>query len=214
MSSIFTTASGTNVLDSNGQIVFQPNNTEAARFDASGNLLVGTTTITPVLAPPDVEFGDSVFTGHLSIGNNLTMRRGTGGANYITVGNNTDGDGALLVRGNTNVTWATVSDANGWQIGSDERLKDNITDIDYGLDTVLALRPVSFTWKDGVSGDSIGFIAQEVLPLIPEVIGEMGEEGEERYTMAKDQLTAVLVKAIQEQQAQIDELRAQIGASS
>ena len=71
--------------------------------------------------------------------------------------------------------WATVSDATGWAVGSDERLKKDIQPLVYGLGTVQALRPVSFSWKHDGKED-IGLIAQEVQKLVPEVVGHMEME--------------------------------------
>mgnify|MGYP001063545473 CR=1 FL=1 len=77
---------------------------------------------------------------------------------------------------------------------SDRRLKENIQSIKYGLNEVLLMKPVSFSWKkDG--GESFGFIAQEMKEITPEIIGEK-EDG--TLTIEYDKLTAVLVKGIQE----------------
>jgi hypothetical protein len=72
---------------------------------------------------------------------------------------------------------------------------------------------VTFKWK-GTNNQDIGFIAQEVRNVIPEII--YGEEGD--MTMSYGQLTSVLVKAVQEQQQQIEsqkqenqQLRSELG---
>jgi hypothetical protein len=92
---------------------------------------------------------------------------------------------------------------------SDERLKDNITDISWGLNDILKLRPVSYHWKDDKinQGVQFGFIAQEVQDVMPEAIKEFGEDV--KYLgLEKDAIYATLVKAIQELKAEIDELKA------
>lgn len=91
---------------------------------------------------------------------------------------------------------------------SDERLKDNINDINWGLSDILKLRPVSYHWKNDKinQGIQFGFIAQEVQEIMPEAIKEFGDDI--KYLgLEKDAIYATLVKAIQEQQAQIEELR-------
>ena len=62
------------------------------------------------------------------------------------------------------------------------------------------------------TGESqVGFIAQDVRKIIPEVV--FGKEGEmssnETLSMSYGNLVPVLTKAIQEQQAQIEEIKAQ-----
>jgi trimeric autotransporter adhesin len=89
---------------------------------------------------------------------------------------------------------------------SDMRLKDDIESIDNSLERVMQLRPVTFTWKsDGKQG--IGFIAQEMENVIPDLVvtGEDGYKG--IYTV---EMIPFLVKALQEQQAMIDELQRKV----
>lgn len=96
---------------------------------------------------------------------------------------------------------------------SDSRLKENITNISWGLNEILKINPVSYTWKDDKinQGIQFGFIAQEVQDVMPEAIKEFGDET--KYLgLEKDAIYATLVKAIQEQQAQIEELKALITA--
>jgi hypothetical protein len=93
---------------------------------------------------------------------------------------------------------------------SDSSLKKNVENATYGLDVVMALRPVTYNWipenKLGTQKE-LGFIAQEVQELIPEVIGT-NYDGKLSLDYAK--IVAVLTKAIQEQQVQIKELKSKI----
>ena len=100
---------------------------------------------------------------------------------------------------------ATLTNAGAWTDASDISYKENITDINYGLDTVKSMQPRKYTIKSDNS-DAIGFIAQEMEAIIPEVVN--GEDGSK--TLSYGQLTAVLVKAIQEQQTIIEDLKARI----
>ncbi len=84
---------------------------------------------------------------------------------------------------------------------SDRNLKTNISDLNYGLDDILALRPVSFDYLR-TGKNSLGFIAQEVKDIIPEIVS--GEEGS--YGLHYSIMTALLTKGIQEQQQQIERL--------
>jgi hypothetical protein len=91
---------------------------------------------------------------------------------------------------------------------SDERLKENIRDLDYGLAEVNALRSVRFDWKqEGAAKNSIGFIVQEAMKHIPEVaINPDKEDG--FYFMSDKPLIPILVKAIQELTARLEALEA------
>jgi hypothetical protein len=108
--------------------------------------------------------------------------------------------------------WTSVYATNPLISTSDKRLKDEIAPIGYGLGEVLALRPVSFEWRN--SNDSrtyLGLIAQEVEPLIPEVV-HRGRGSGDAWAMTYASLTPVLIKAIQEQQEIIEGLRDRIEA--
>jgi hypothetical protein len=95
---------------------------------------------------------------------------------------------------------------------SDARLKTNVASMGYGLDTILGLKPVQFDWIDvdqqAKQGHQIGFIAQDVEKLIPELVMTADDEIKTK-SMAYGQLTPVLVKAIQELSAENDALKAQ-----
>ena len=95
---------------------------------------------------------------------------------------------------------------------SDVRLKTDITPLSSGLDKVLQLNPVTFKWKDlNVGGQytDMGFIAQEVEPIIPEVVRQ-GQDG--WYSLNTQNITAVLTKAIQELSAKNAALEARLAA--
>ena len=95
-------------------------------------------------------------------------------------------------------------------IASDERLKENVKDLNYGLKDVLNIRPVSFDWKEKRNAQhDIGVIAQEIEKIIPEVVEEVDTLNSEdtHKTVDYAKLTSVLIKAVQEQQQQINELK-------
>jgi hypothetical protein len=90
---------------------------------------------------------------------------------------------------------------------SDSKLKENITDISWGLKDILKLRPVHYTWKKDLinQGLQFGFIAQEVKEVMPEAIKEFGEDV--KYLgLEKDAIYATLVKAVQELSAKNEAL--------
>ncbi len=96
---------------------------------------------------------------------------------------------------------------------SDERLKENITDLGYGLNEILQLRPVSYNWINDTAnqGTQFGFIAQEVQEIMPELINEftITEDDEEvvRLGLDKEAIFVTLVNAIKELKAEIELLK-------
>ena len=91
---------------------------------------------------------------------------------------------------------------------SDRSLKKDIIDLDSSLETVMKLRPVKYVMKaDKLEKVQVGFIAQEVQEVIPEVVVEH-DDG--LLSMDYSRITAHLVKAMQEQQRLIEELRSEI----
>jgi len=109
--------------------------------------------------------------------------------------------------GHNDFRWSIVYSAGSVSTTSDLRKKDNITPISGGLETVLDLNPVFFTWKDkSDSKRHIGLIAQEVIRLVPEVV-DTGDDENSTMGINYSGLVPVLVKAIQEQQMQIDKLQ-------
>jgi trimeric autotransporter adhesin len=91
----------------------------------------------------------------------------------------------------TNGNGATLTLAGVWTNASDSTKKCNIRPINYGLQEVLKLKPVSYQMK-GSGYQDIGFIAKDVKLLLPELV--YGKEGE--LSLSYGQITAVLTKAI------------------
>jgi hypothetical protein len=89
---------------------------------------------------------------------------------------------------------------------SDCRLKCNITTLSGALSTVNALRGVSYE-KDGQCG--VGVIAQEVQQVLPEVVHESDDE-DKTLSVAYGNISGVLIEAIKELTAQVNELKAEI----
>gem|GEM_PF-4038230 len=86
---------------------------------------------------------------------------------------------------------------------SDINLKKNVTNSSYGLDTVMSLRPVEYNWKYETDGTTknIGFIAQEVQKVIPNLVTTDASGYEELNTIG---MVPVLTAAVQEQQLAIN----------
>jgi hypothetical protein len=172
-------------------LTFQVNNTERMRIDSSGNFCVGTT------SSPNAGTAISCFGGRYSLCLN------SGSFNYYlgTESNNFNVyDGAGTLKG-------YLTSSGTWTNTSDIAFKKDIVDIKYSLQDALNLRPVSYVTKD-YDEPQIGFIAQEVEQIIPEVVsGEDGSKG-----ISYGSLVALCVKAIQELNAKVDAQALEIAA--
>ncbi len=129
------------------------------------------------------------------------------GGTYSVVGYNENVNGYAIY-------CDSVTNVNGcggnryWYYSSDERKKENITTVNEALLKIMQLRGVGFNWKnDPDKKHQIGLIAQEVMTIVPEAVGQ---DPEGNYTMADGPLVALLTSAIKEQQKQIEELKKRI----
>ena len=187
------TAAGT----ANGYLAFEGYSSEYGRFDSSGNLMVGTTT-----SVSRITMKQSSDVSH------------SGGINFVRSGNSNYAgfvvatDDNLYLGFNATSKGVFNSGTGAYTTISDRALKENISEIPYGLSSVLALNPVQYNMI-GNEANQLGFIAQEAKEVISESVSEMmgGYLG-----MDKSSIIPVLVKAIQEQQALIQSLTARITA--
>ena len=104
--------------------------------------------------------------------------------------------------------------ADSSSVNSDRRLKENINPIPYGLEEVLKMNPVEYDWKEKRNkAHDIGVIAQEIEEIIPEVVRDNKDLNSDKIIKSVDysKMVAVLIKAVQEQQVQIDELKTKLG---
>jgi len=188
--------------DSSGFMSFQTSAagatspTERMRIDSTGNLIF------TGQSSSKIQFYNSYSGSPANVGLALFNTSGT-----TVIALNANGGSmysASLGTGTVYSSGGTLTNTNP----SDTRLKDNITNISWGLKEIMDLRPVNYTWKEDTinQGIQFGFIAQEVQEIMPEAIKEFGEDV--KYLgLEKDAIYATLVKAIQEQQSQIEELK-------
>ncbi|MDZ7848049.1 MAG: tail fiber domain-containing protein [Owenweeksia sp.] len=122
--------------------------------------------------------------------------------------------------GSSSDRWDDIYATNGTIQTSDRRDKTNIRELDYGLQELMALKPVRFNWKEkSEQGDKLGLIAQDLQKVIAEVVkthdyerqedGSLKKVKNERLGVYYSDLIPVLIKSIQEQQQEIEELKAQ-----
>ena len=186
-------------------LIFSDDGTERARIDSSGNLLVGTTdagdaTGNGIKLKPN---GDGAGFARLNIVTAATTNAQNNGFSFYSTG----ASAYRFYVGAAGTVFATNTTISAI---SDQRLKENVQDLDVGLDAVMALKPRKFDWKEGkgkdIKGDR-GWIAQEFEQVFPDMIDEWldpSPEGEDPYKSVRADLIPVLVKAIQELKALID----------
>lgn len=87
--------------------------------------------------------------------------------------------------------------ATSWSSNSDRRLKKNIKNLEYGLSEIMSLKPKRFDYNTDTTNDSskLGFIAQDVLPIVKEVVNGSDDT---TYGLCTTDLVPVLVNAIKE----------------
>ena len=150
----------------------------------------------------------SALTANIANFINVTDDTTTNASRYIIFANGTSGAITEQVSStklffNPSTGLLTSTDYNS---SSDKRLKKNIKTIENALDKVIALRGVSFDWKEG-SAKAIGLIAQETEKVLPEIVSQ-DENG--FLGIKYNNLIGVLVEAIKDQQEQINILKKQI----
>jgi hypothetical protein len=209
------------------------NSSEKARITSDGSLLVGLTSRWATSV--DNAFRASTASSWTLNANSTNT--GSGELLLVTTGRNDANDKLILCEtnhsnlGGSSTTVRFKVDGSGTiyatnttvQSASDVRLKENITDSTDGLNVILGLRPRRFDWKEGFGDNKknvLGFVAQEVETVFAEAVGVMptsstANENEEQYkTVGPAALIPVLVKAMQEQQAIIESLKARLNAAN
>ena len=174
--------------------------TQSMTLDASGNLLVGTTSTA----------GTVVGARMLPTGLIQGTKAGSTDADtqYDVYSTGASAYRFYVGMGGTIFATSIVISAI-----SDQRLKENIRDLDTGLSTIMALKPRRFDWKEGKGQDKknvAGFIAQEYQEVLPNSIStfKQGDDGIDYLTMNHEELIPTLVKALQELKAEFDAYKA------
>ena len=206
-------------------IAFAEGGVESARFDSSGNLGVGTSSPTSRLhvvstgaVPAFISSTQATSflqmnsaggsSGIASNSNDLVLFTSSSGTERMRI----DSTGkvfflALAASAGTNaLRWSTSTGQMTYDTSS-ARYKDNIRDSIYGLNHVMQMRSAQFEYKDDGRSD-VGFIAEEMQPIVPELVG-LDKDGQ-ADSVSYDRMVSVLVKAIQEQQAIITDLKARL----
>jgi hypothetical protein len=186
----------------NNNLAIAISNTERARIDSSGNLLVGTTSSTS--AAGRIE---SVVTGSTAAG---FTNDSFASAPTVTVWNKDGTSGRLMnFRSTGSFTSVGTIETNGttttYGTSSDARLKDNIADADDTADLIDALQVRQFDWKSNGSHQRYGFVAQELLEIAPEAV-QVPANPEETMGVDYSKLVPMLIKEVQSLRARVAQL--------
>jgi hypothetical protein len=139
----------------------------------------------------------------LRIGNDVATAAGFQTGMYVT----NSGFFRITNRiASANGTYAQLGTSGAWTALSDARLKTDVTTAEGNLAAAMKLRPVNFRWK-GDGAEDFGLIAQEVRAVLPRLV--TGDESKDSLTLNYSQLSVVAIGAIQEQQREIERMKAE-----
>jgi hypothetical protein len=180
--------------------------TDSVVLDPSGNVIIGTSTAWGVgkttIESSDLPLGLRAGSDNTA----LVIGKATNNSTTSQVllqflhNNYSDGIGQINANGANAAAFGSYSDS---------RLKENITELPSQLANICLLKPSEFDYKNG-SGHQVGFIAQEIQQIYPDVVGE-GDGGMLTVT-GWSKTEARLVKAIQELKSENDSLKSRIEA--
>jgi hypothetical protein len=197
--------------------------TERARIDSSGNLLVGATSATGKLYVEQSAntIGTFMYASNASYTSgvlNVEAARNTTNSSYNFIQCAVYGVAyRFYVRDSGNVE----NTNNSYGAISDVKLKDNIIDASPKLADLMQVKVRQYNFKSDQTHKQIGVIAQELEQIFPAMIEESPDkdmEGNDLGTTTKSVKYSVfvpmLIKAIQEQQAIIESLKARLDAAN
>ncbi len=113
----------------------------------------------------------------------------------------------------------TTTYANGTALTSDKRLKKDVQENPYGIETIMQLTALKYkklivdsfangemVFNKSIQIDEVGFFAQDVYNIIPEVVLKPKDESKETWAIDYSKIVPILTQAIQDQQEMIKEL--------
>ena len=216
-----TSARGSIVYDHNTTAASQAmtfktgDNSERMRINGSGQLLLGTTSNNSDSYRIIVDTDGGAKGVDIR---NISYNADNGAFRSVPSGNTSYRFAVMLNSSNSTVGKIEVTSANTtYTTSSDYRLKENVTPLENGLDRLNQLKPVKFNWIESGQEEE-GFIAHEVDEIFSDaVVGEKDAVKDDGtvspQTMDYGRITPLLVKAIQELSAEVEELKSKLNES-
>ena len=198
---IFTWGIGVDNAVSNSSLLIQSGGaggTTRLAIDSSGRLLVGTT------SPIGSTFSTIEYSATTYNGLGLNQSTNSGGGRFMLFASQGTQCGVIDRVGTTSAVVYTTT--------SDRRLKENIVDAPSAIAHINAVKVRSFNWIDGGHQVKYGVIAQEFVEVEPDAVvqGDNGQTIEKSWAVDTAALVPAMIKAIQEQQAIINDLKSRI----
>ena len=177
---------------SDDSMQFRVNDSERMRIDASGNLLVGKTS---------VSFGTAGI--ELKNSNVISITRSANPClNANRIGSSA---GSLIIMHYDGVDVGSIdvtASATSYTTSSDQRLKENIADADDAGSKIDAIQVRKFDWKVDGSHQDYGMVAQELLEVAPEAVSQ-GETEDDMMGVDYSKLVPMMLKEIQSLRARV-----------
>ncbi len=190
---------GGDLLLRGGEIILMNGGNETGRIVAEPPIFLGTTKLKLTAGDDDNPPLTLESDGTLTVGRPSTIGNpGTSGQTVLVVhGDAVKSDGGTL-----------------WSIFSDARLKTDVTPLQNALERLLALRGVSFAWKDPAAmgappGPQMGFVADDVQQAFPDWVRE-SRDGLKVLTLRG--FEALVVESVRELKQENESLRGQVTA--
>jgi hypothetical protein len=198
-----------------GSLQLTTNGSERCRITSDGNLLLGVT------SGSGINERLNITTNTNQTARFINTNATSGNISIVsTLGANTDNTSSYHILTATNGATRFYVYGNGTSgNASDQNLKKNIeTTRDGYAEDLCRLRVVKYNWNDQADGSpkELGWIAQEVEQVFPNLVqdGLPNENGERFKEVKTSVLPFMLLKALQEQQAIIESLKARLDAAN
>ena len=170
-----------------GALCFATGSTERARFDGSGNLLVGDSSVASASnSACTINSGGRIDTSRAAT--NLQTHHQFFNPNGVV--------GTITTNGS----------ATAFNTSSDQRLKENIADAPSASADIDAIQVRSFDWKADGSHQKYGMIAQELVTVAPEAVSQP-EDPDEMMSVDYSKLVPMMIKEIQNLRREVAALK-------
>jgi hypothetical protein len=171
----------------------------------TGNIILGTA------SSDGIELNTASATAFMGV-----QRSNTGSNFYLTkdIGTGTQLNYEIFNRSGTTI--GSITSPAGASIAynttSDIRLKENISTTHYGIRDLMKISVAEYNYKSDISKSiTTGFLAQDLYNIYPDAVTPGGaNEKTEPWQIDYSKLTPLLVKSVQDQQKEIEELKAEI----